>query len=294
MFQGRTRVTSVSTTRGEAIARRAGVGVGSSEASVKARVAGVKCETTTAACGPATPARSSPGGRVTDFHLAAGKVSSVTVGLVIDLGPRQLGRQNGPAQADVVQDPLGLGRACAAAISGDRRSPYQRRASSCRRVEPGRTGAPSRPHLRRPEEPHRRSGEADVVPPVRGPAPSTLKTARRRTSPPSTPRSGPPARHSPRPASQRRDDPQAVPRAVAPQVRPPASTRVPSCAPRRMRHQDRGPPRRERRRAGRPATAASPPCSPGEPRWRRTNSRIAAVAGSSREHRARTRRDCRS
>src|SRR3954454_6478618 len=44
-FQGRTKVSSASTTgRGDRTA--SGVGVGSSEAAVKARVKGVKCETT--------------------------------------------------------------------------------------------------------------------------------------------------------------------------------------------------------------------------------------------------------
>jgi hypothetical protein len=82
MFQGRRQVTAVSTTgRGDRTSR--GVGVGSSEASVRSRVPGVKCETfeTIRICHTGDFA---PGRRVTDFRIKGGKVTSVGVGIVID------------------------------------------------------------------------------------------------------------------------------------------------------------------------------------------------------------------
>jgi hypothetical protein len=81
-FQGRSEVTSVETTGlGDRTAR--GVGVGSSEASVRARVPGVKCETfeTIRSCHTSDLL---PGKRVTDFRIVDGKVDRVTVAIVID------------------------------------------------------------------------------------------------------------------------------------------------------------------------------------------------------------------
>jgi hypothetical protein len=81
-FQGNTKVTSVTTTgRGDRTAR--GVGVGSSERSVRRKVAGVKCETTagTRSCHTHDFL---PGKRVTDFTIRHKRVTRVTVGIVID------------------------------------------------------------------------------------------------------------------------------------------------------------------------------------------------------------------
>jgi hypothetical protein len=81
-FQGREAVTSVQTTGlGDRTAR--GVGVGSSESTVTARVPGVKCETfeSIRSCHTGELA---PGSRVTDFLIVNGKVDRVTVGIVID------------------------------------------------------------------------------------------------------------------------------------------------------------------------------------------------------------------
>ena len=82
MFQGRTQVTSVTLTgRGDRTSR--GVGVGSSEASVKANVSGIKCETfgTFRTCHTGSGL---PGQRMTDFRMSGGRVESVVVGIVID------------------------------------------------------------------------------------------------------------------------------------------------------------------------------------------------------------------
>jgi hypothetical protein len=81
-FQGRTHVTSVSTTgRGDRTAR--GVGVGSAERTVRRRVAGVRCETIAGSrsCHTGT---FEAGKRVTDFIIRHRRVTRVTVGDVID------------------------------------------------------------------------------------------------------------------------------------------------------------------------------------------------------------------
>jgi hypothetical protein len=81
-FQGRRKVSSVSTSgRGDRTA--AGVGVGSSEASVKAKVKGVRCETVAGSRSCHTHAFTA-GQRVTDFLLGGGKVKRITVGRVLD------------------------------------------------------------------------------------------------------------------------------------------------------------------------------------------------------------------
>jgi hypothetical protein len=82
LFQGRRRVSSVSTTgRGDRTARN--VGVGSRESTVKQRVRGVRCETLGGVRSCHTGAFN-PGEIVTDFMLRRGRVVRVTVGRVID------------------------------------------------------------------------------------------------------------------------------------------------------------------------------------------------------------------
>jgi hypothetical protein len=81
-FQGRTRVTSVVLTgRGDRTSR--GVGVGSSEATVRSRVPGITCETfgTFRTCHTGSGL---PGQRITDFQIRNGRVAAVVVGIVID------------------------------------------------------------------------------------------------------------------------------------------------------------------------------------------------------------------
>jgi hypothetical protein len=82
LFQGGRRVSSVSTT-GLGDRTTKGVGVGSSEATAKARHPKLKCETIggTRSCHTGTFAA---GTRVTDFLLKKGKVTRVFVGIVID------------------------------------------------------------------------------------------------------------------------------------------------------------------------------------------------------------------
>jgi hypothetical protein len=81
-FQGASRATGLRTrSRLERTAR--GVGVGSTEAEVKAKVAGVHCRTESGFrhcfLGSFLPGRV-----ITDFHIRRGRVSSVVVGFVLD------------------------------------------------------------------------------------------------------------------------------------------------------------------------------------------------------------------
>jgi hypothetical protein len=81
-YQGSRTVTSVLTTGlGDRTAK--GVGVGSNEADVRAKVPGVRCETTAGSRSCHTHSFT-PGRRVTDFFLKRGKVVRVTVGFVVD------------------------------------------------------------------------------------------------------------------------------------------------------------------------------------------------------------------
>lgn len=81
-YQGARRVTSVLTTgRGDRTA--GGVGVGSSEAAVRRGVPGVRCETVAGFRSCHTGAFR-PGRRVTDFAISRGRVTRITVGVVID------------------------------------------------------------------------------------------------------------------------------------------------------------------------------------------------------------------
>lgn len=81
-YQGSRSVTSVTTT-GLGDRTASGVGVGSSEAAVRAGVAGVRCETTAGARSCHTH-DFRPGRRVTDFFIRRGRVTRVSLGLVID------------------------------------------------------------------------------------------------------------------------------------------------------------------------------------------------------------------
>ena len=81
-FQGGRTVTAVSTaSRSQRTAN--GVGPGSTEARVRARVRGVRCRTEFGSrhC---WVGRFLPGRRVTDFFIRGGRVTRVTVGFVID------------------------------------------------------------------------------------------------------------------------------------------------------------------------------------------------------------------
>lgn len=77
-FQGNRTVTAISTSARRERTRR-GIGVGSTKAAVRARVAGIRCER-----GHCFVGKFLPGHRVTDFFLRNGRVSSITVGFVID------------------------------------------------------------------------------------------------------------------------------------------------------------------------------------------------------------------
>jgi hypothetical protein len=81
-FQGGSRVSGIDTTGlGDRTAR--GVGVGSTERAVRRKVSGVRCETL-AGVRSCHTGDFLPGKRVTDFHLRNGRVTRVTVGIVID------------------------------------------------------------------------------------------------------------------------------------------------------------------------------------------------------------------
>ena len=82
LFQGRRKVSTVSTSgRGDRTVR--GVGVGSTEAAVRTRVRGVRCETIagTRSC---HTGRFRVGEIVTDFLIRGGNVRRVAVGRVLD------------------------------------------------------------------------------------------------------------------------------------------------------------------------------------------------------------------
>ena len=82
LFQGRREVSTVTTTgRGDRTAR--GVGVGSTEAAVKARVRGVRCETIAGSRSCHT-GRFTAGEIITDFLIRNGKVTRVSIGRVFD------------------------------------------------------------------------------------------------------------------------------------------------------------------------------------------------------------------
>lgn len=81
-FQGNSRVTAIETTGlGDRTSR--GIGVGSTESAVRARVANVHCSTIGGFRSCHVGAQL-PGRRVTDFSIALGRVTRVVVGLVID------------------------------------------------------------------------------------------------------------------------------------------------------------------------------------------------------------------
>lgn len=81
-FQGNDQVTAITTLgRGDRTAK--GVGVGSTEKAVKAKVKGVMCESfgSIRSCHTGS---GNPGERITDFFLRKGRVNRVVVGIVID------------------------------------------------------------------------------------------------------------------------------------------------------------------------------------------------------------------
>jgi hypothetical protein len=81
-FQGNRTVTAVFTTRATE-RTAAGVGVGSTEAKVRAKVAGVRCRTESG-FRHCFVGRFLPGRRVTDFRIKRGHVTSVQVAFVLD------------------------------------------------------------------------------------------------------------------------------------------------------------------------------------------------------------------
>ena len=82
IFQGRREVSTVSTS-GRGDRTRRGVGVGSTEAAVKARVRGVRCETI-AGFRSCHTGRFTVGEIVTDFVIRNGKVTRISIGRVFD------------------------------------------------------------------------------------------------------------------------------------------------------------------------------------------------------------------
>lgn len=81
-FQGNATLTDVSTAR-TSERTASGVGVGSTEAQVKAKVKGVKCATDSG-FRHCYLGKLTAGHRVTDFSIKRGKVTRVDVGVVID------------------------------------------------------------------------------------------------------------------------------------------------------------------------------------------------------------------
>jgi methylmalonyl-CoA mutase cobalamin-binding subunit len=81
-FQGNRTVTGILTTRASE-RTAAGVGVGSTEGQVRAKVAGVRCRTESG-FRHCFVGRFLPGERVTDFRIKRGHVSSVQVAFVLD------------------------------------------------------------------------------------------------------------------------------------------------------------------------------------------------------------------
>jgi hypothetical protein len=82
-FQGRKNVTGVSTSGlGDRTAK--GVGVGSTRATVQAKVAGITCEAPSGGFRSCHTHTLTGGQLVTDFLIKAGKVTRVTVGFVLD------------------------------------------------------------------------------------------------------------------------------------------------------------------------------------------------------------------
>jgi len=81
-FQGKKNVTAVTTT-GKSDLTTGGIGVGSTENQVQAKIKGIKCEGVGTARSCHT-GEFKAGKTVTDFRIANGNVTSVTVGIVID------------------------------------------------------------------------------------------------------------------------------------------------------------------------------------------------------------------
>ena len=82
-FQGGAAATAVETTSKQE-RTRSGVGVGSTTATVKAKIAGIKCEFGGGGSGHCYLGTFNPGRRVTDFFISKGRVWRVVVGFVID------------------------------------------------------------------------------------------------------------------------------------------------------------------------------------------------------------------